>query len=119
MADHDEDEEFLEIGILLFSRQRSRKARKVPTSRKKNIWVRKVHLVKELSLGFIFEVGRLFIVQQVYLRTSSASFSSNSAAICYVLERDRTLLSCFSDDRKTADIMFMLMLMHDRFTHAT
>ena len=63
MADHDEEEEFLEIGILLFSRQRSRKARKVPTSRKKNIWVRKVHLVKELSLVFIFEVERLFIVQ--------------------------------------------------------
>ena len=84
MADHDEEEEFLEIGILLLlSRQRSRKARKVPTLRKKNIWVRKVHLVKELSLGFIFEVGRLFI-QQVYLRTASASFSSNSAAIFYV-----------------------------------
>ena len=91
MADHDEEEEFLQIGIFLFSRQRSRKARKVPTSRKKNIWVRKVHLVKELPLGFIFEVGRLFIVQQVYLRTASVSFSSNSAAIVYVLERDRTL----------------------------
>ena len=120
MADHDKEEEFLEIGILLFLRQRSRKARKVPTSRKKNIWVRKVHPVKELSLGFIFEVGRLFIVQQVYLRTASASFSLNLATICYVLERDRTLPSCFSADRKTADIlMFMLMLMHDWFTHAT
>ena len=36
------------------------------------------------------------------------------------LERDRTLLSCFSADRKTADIlMFVLMLMYDRFTHVT
>ena len=60
MVDHDEEEELLEIGILLLlSRQRNRKARKVPASGKKNIWVRKVHLVKELSLslGFIFEVG--------------------------------------------------------------
>ena len=65
MADHDEEEEFLEIGILLFSRQQSRKARKVPTSRKKNIWARKVLLVKKPSFGFIFEVGKLFIVQQV------------------------------------------------------
>ena len=60
MAEHDEEEEFLEIEILLLlSRQRNRKARKVPTPRKKHVWV----LVKELSLGFIFEVGRLFIVQ--------------------------------------------------------
>ena len=33
MADHDEEEEFLEIGILLLlSRQRNRKARKVPSN---------------------------------------------------------------------------------------
>ena len=36
------------------------------------------------------------------------------------LERDLTLLSCVSTDGNTADIlMLMLMLMHDRFTHAT
>ena len=64
MADQDEEEELLEIGILLLlSRQGNRKARKVPTSRKKNIWFRKLHPVKELSLGFIFEVERLFTIQ--------------------------------------------------------
>ena len=50
MADHDEKEELLEIGILLLiSQRRNRKARKVPTPRKKNVCVRKDHLVKELS----------------------------------------------------------------------
>ena len=64
MADHDEEEKLLEIGsLLLLLRRRNRKARKVSTARKRNVWVRKVHLVQELSLGFIFEVGRLFIVQ--------------------------------------------------------
>ena len=42
-------EELLEIGILLLiSRRRKRKARKVPTLRKRNVCVRKDHLVKEL-----------------------------------------------------------------------
>ena len=66
IVDHEEEEELLEIGIvLLLSRRQNRKARKVPSPRKRNVLVRKVHLVKELSLslGLIFEVGRLFIVQ--------------------------------------------------------
>ena len=69
MADHDEEEELLEIRILLLLlRRRNRKERKVPTPRKRNVWVRKVHLVQELSLGFIFEVGRLFIVLIIYIQ---------------------------------------------------
>ena len=59
------------------------------------------------------------VYKEVYFRTASASFSSNSAAIFFAfVERDWTLLSCFSADGKTADIL-MLMFIHDRFTHAT
>ena len=110
MADHDEEEELLEIGILLLiSRRRNRKARNVPTPRKRNVCVRKD-----------FEVGRLFIVQRyifvqplpVFLQIQPPFFGG------HFLERDWTPLSCFSADGKTADIL-MFMLMHDRFTHAT
>ena len=69
-------------------------------------------------LDLSLKSGNCLLYKEVYLRTASASFSSNSAAIFYILKRDWTLLSCFFADRKTADIL-MLMLMHDWFTRAT
>ena len=69
-------------------------------------------------LDLSLKSGDCLLYKEVYFRTASAGFFSNSAAIFAFLERDWTLLSCF--DGKTADIlMLVLMLMHDRFTHAT
>ena len=78
--------------------------------------------MKELSLIYqSLKSGDCLLYQEVYFRTASVTFSSNLAAIFFAfLERNWTLLSCFSADRKTAYIlMLVLMLMHDRFTHAT
>ena len=75
---------------------------------------------EKLSWNSIFEDCLLYT--EVYFRTASAGFSQFkfSRHFFAFLERDWTLLPCVSTDGNTADIlMLMLMLMHDRFTHAT
>ena len=95
MVDHKEEEELLEIGILLLLLPRqNRKARKVPTPRKRNVWVRKVHLVQDSLLDLFLKLGDCLLYKQLYFRTASASFSSNSALIFFLRFYSRTGL-CF------------------------
>ena len=122
MAYHDVEEELLEIGILLLiSWQRNRKARKVPTPRRRNVCVRKDHLMKELSWIYLWSRKTVYCTQRYIFVQPLLVFSVQIQSPFFAfLERDWTLLPRVSTDGNTADIlMLMLMLMHDRFTHTT
>ena len=67
-------------------------------------------------LDLSLKSGDCLLYKEVYFRTASASFSSNSAAIFYVFTAGLDSTFVFSADRKTAEIL-ILMLMHDRFSH--
>ena len=71
-------------------------------------------------LDLSLKSGDCLLYKEVYFRTASASFSSNSAAIFCVFTAGMDSAFVSSADRKTAEIfMLMFMLMHDRFTRVT
>ena len=104
MGDHDEEEELLEIGILLLSRRRN-KSKESTNTKKEKCMGSQCSSCKRTLLDLSLKSGDCLLYKQVYFHTSSASFSSNSAAIFTFLEQDWTLLSCFFADRNTVDIL--------------
>ena len=76
MVDHDEEEELLEIGILLLiSRRRNRKARKVPANTKKEKRMRSQRSSYERTLlDLSLKSEDCLLYTEVYFRTTSPSF---------------------------------------------
>ena len=84
MADNDEEEELLEIGILLLiSRRRNRKQKSTESANtKKEKCMRSQRSSCERTLPYLsLKSGDCLLYKEVYFRTAAAGFSSNSDAI--------------------------------------
>ena len=57
------------------------KSKEITNAKKKNIWVRKVQLMKKTLFDLSLNSGDCLLYKEVYFPTASASFSSNSADI--------------------------------------